>query len=510
MQYANKLMLLILDGTGVADDNRGNAVSLSKPSNLIRLWDANPHTYLHASGEHVGLPKGVYGNSEVGHMNIGGGRVILQNLPRINKAIASGSYKNNQTLAEMMRYCIEHNSAMHIMGLLSDGAVHSHIDHFIATLEVLRAHNFKQPVYIHAFTDGRDTHPQSAYIYLDKLQKAINSLQIGEIASIVGRSLAMDRNSTWPRTEKAYKLLRMGEGTRDNDWNHAIQAEYSAGRSDEYIEPIILATDPAGSRIKDGDAVLHMNYRADRAIQLSNALTQPGFNHFPVTPLQNIYFAGMVEYMKDLPKHVLFPKNTIHLSLGKLLSDAGYKQLRIAESEKFPHVTYFFNGGMPVQYMDEYRIEVPSPNVVTYDLKPEMSAPEMTDIILERITMQMYDIYIVNFAPPDMVGHTGNLEAGVKAMQATDHNVGKLVERFTAAGGTVIITADHGNIEEMIKINTGEVDTEHSNAPVPFIVIDPQNRVKTLRTGALKDIAPTILKLLELNIPEEMNGAPLY
>ncbi|KKR06067.1 MAG: 2,3-bisphosphoglycerate-independent phosphoglycerate mutase [candidate division WS6 bacterium GW2011_GWF2_39_15] len=504
-----KVLLIIMDGLGAAPQNRGNAVSLANPKNLIQLWDTFPHTYLLASSEAVGLPANTKGNSEVGHLNIGAGNVVTQTLPRINKSITGGSYQDNNTLWEALRHAIKHRSNIHLMGCLSDGSVHSHINHFIATIEFFAANNFTGEVLIHAFTDGRDTPPDHGRNYLAKMQNTVDKLGIGRIATVCGRSIAMDRSMRWGKTEAAYNLLTRGEGERFNAWSEVFDRNYSNGITDEFIKPAVISQNGVLPTVKSGDAVIFMNYRADRALQLTSAFTEPQFTFFSRELIPNLFFASMVEYRKGTPLHVLFPKEYITLPIGKVLSNNGIRQLRISETEKFPHVTYFFNGGMSIKYQGEDRIEVPSANVATYDLKPEMSAMEIQEILKYRISTDMYDFIVLNLANGDMVGHTGNINASIKAVQVVDHCVNELVKRFTAAGGVVIITADHGNVEEVINLKSGEIDTEHSFNPVPFIIADPDMSPRKLPYGALKDIAPTILDIMDVPIPSEMGGKSL-
>lgn len=503
-----KVMLIVMDGLGVAPHSKGNAVSIARPRNLSQFWTTYPHTYLLASAEAVGLPKGVKGNSEVGHMNIGAGNVVSQNLPRINKAISKGLFRTNNTLWDALKHAIKYKSKIHLMGCLSDGSVHAHIDHFKATLDFFALQNFTGEVIIHAFTDGRDSPPNSSSEYLKTMQEFINRKQIGRIGTIVGRSLAMDRNLTWNRTKLAYDLISSGAGTRFNSWQEAIEISYGKGKTDEFVEPSVIGN-ASENMVLDNDVVLFLNYRSDRAIQLTEAFIKPDFNAFPTKKYENFFFAGMVEYRKGFPKQVLFPKEYITLPLGKILSEHGARQLRISESEKFPHVTYFFNGGSAIRYQGEDRIEIPSPSVATYDLKPEMSAFELTTALTERITSNIYDFILVNFANTDMVGHTGNLEASIKAVQTVDQCVSSLTKRFIALGGSVLITADHGNVEEVLNLKTGEIDTEHSINPVPFIVANQEMPGRVLPYGALKDIAPTVLELMNLPIPPEVTGKSL-
>jgi 2,3-bisphosphoglycerate-independent phosphoglycerate mutase len=503
-----KVMLIIMDGLGAAPNSNGNAVSVANPKNLSQLWDTYPRTYLLASGESVGLPKGVKGNSEVGHLNIGAGTVVNQNLPRIDKAIAKDTFKTNNTLWDALKHAIKYKSKIHIMGCFSDGSVHAHINHFKATLDFFSYQNFAGDVVIHAFTDGRDTPMDKSPQFFAQIDEHIAKNGLGRIGTIVGRYLAMDRNQTWDRTAQAYNLLVNGIGEKFNNWKEAINWSYKQGKTDEFHAPIYI-NGPTGNNIAENDVVLFMNFRADRALQLTEAFINPNFTHFPVTRFKNLFFASIVEYRKSYPYHVLFPKEYISMPLGKIVSEHGLRQLRIAESEKFPHVTYFFNGGTSIKYQGEDRIEIPSPAVATYDLKPEMSAMELSSTLSDRIASDIYDFVLVNFANTDMVGHTGNIEASVKAVQVIDYLVADLVRKFTARGGSVIITADHGNIEELINLTTGQIDTEHSINPVPMIVIDKESTPKMLPYGSLKDISPTILALMGLPIPAEMTGRSL-
>ncbi len=502
-------MLIILDGLGSAPAGDGNAVVSAQPENLASLWTTNPHTYLLASGEAVGLPQNVKGNSEVGHLSIGAGSILNQNLPRINNALQKGFLETNKVLDKAVSHAQKNNSAIHLMGCLSDGAVHAHIDHFVAFLDLFVKKNFEGKVYIHAFTDGRDTPPDSAKIYLDALEGHCRKVGIGQIASLCGRYYAMDRNREWEKTEKVFKLLTEGSGQRYSTYQQAISSNYSNGNTDEFILPSLISNSNEIPIIKDNDSVIFMNFRADRAIQLTSAFVNPNFNKFKRKGIKNFFFASMMEYKKGYPPNVIFPKQYIFTPLGKVISNSGLRQLRIAESEKYPHVTYFFNGGMNVQYQGEDRIEIPSPDVATYDQKPEMNAEKVTEVLSERINSDIYDFVLLNFVNTDMVGHTGNIPAGIKAVSTIDILTNKLVKSFAAKGGTVIVTADHGNIEEMLNPRTGEMDTEHSLNPVPIIIVDSSLPKQQLPYGALKDIAPTILHLMGIPQPSEMTGKSL-
>lgn len=508
MQFkpARKLLLIIMDGIGVSQHSHGNAVTNAHPKNLEKLWNTSPHTYLLAASEAVGLPPATNGNSEVGHLNLGAGRVMYQNLPRINKSINKGNYYKNQTLEEAYKFARKRKSNIHILGCLSDGAVHSDIKHFVATLKFFSQKKLKNSkVYIHAFTDGRDTPQKSAKEYLKQLEVEINELGTGEIATICGRAIAMDRNKTWTRTQKIYELLVNGVGEKFDSWEAAIDNSYQNGKTDEFIEPSVISA----GKISNNDVVLFMNFRSDRAVQLTSAFVDSEFDKFSIKPIQNIFFASMVEYKKDFPEKVIFPKEYIKLSLGRVISEAGLTQLRIAESEKFPHVTYFLNGGVSLINRGENRIEIPSEKGLLWDQKPEMNSLKILDVLKERISYDYYNFIVLNLANGDMVGHTGNLEATTLAVEVLDYCVGELTKYMLARGGTIVITADHGNAEELINEETNKIDTEHSQNPVPFMIIQDGLQKMQLPFGALADVAPTVLSLMGIDVPGEMSGKGL-
>lgn len=506
MHIKQKVLLIIMDGVGTAPDSEGNAVVKANPQNLSSIWSTSPHTYLLASGEAVGLPKDVKGNSEVGHMNIGTGRVITQTLPRINQSIEKGLYFKNDTLQEALKYAQKSNSRIHLLGLLSDGSVHSHISHFEATVKYFAENKFNGELFIHAFTDGRDSPPNSALTYLDRMQKTLDQYSLGKIATLCGRAWAMDRNNGWERTKKAYDLLTTNTGDTCSTYKECIAKSYSKKISDEFVEPTVVVQN---SNIRPRDVVLFLNFRPDRALQLSRALVDSNFNFFPKANVYPIYFASMVEYRKKFPPKVLFPRQYINYPIGNIIASFGLRQLRIAESEKFPHVTYFFNGGASVRYTNEDRIEIPSPSVPTYDMKPEMSAIELTNQLLGKIESNIYDFIVVNLANPDMVAHSGNIPATIKAVQTVDYCVSLLTKAFTVRGGAVVISADHGNAEELLNLDTAEMDTEHSLNPVPFMIAGLNMPPRTLPYGALKDITPTILDIMGIPIPSDMTGVSL-
>lgn len=506
MGIRKKVLLIIMDGLGVAPASKGNAVVLANAHTLSSLWSTSPHTYLLASGEAVGLPKEVKGNSEVGHMNIGAGRVVIQTLPRIDQAIQKGLFFKNNTLLQSLQHTKKYNSRIHLISLLSEGGVHAHTNHMISTLEFFTRNNLSGEIYIHAFTDGRDSPVNDATRNLDRVQRYINQSGIGKIATLCGRSWAMDRNHKWERTKKAYDLLTRNIGEKCSTYNECLIKSYERNISDEFVNPTVLVPD---SEIRSGDTVLFLNFRPDRALQLTRALIEEGFNKFERVPLSNIFFASMVEYRKGFPKNILFPKQYIDLPIGNILASNGLKQLRISESEKFPHVTYFFNGGTNVKYSGEDRVLVQSPQVPTYDLQPEMSAVKMTDILVERIRSDIYDFIVVNFANPDMVAHSGNIEATIRAVKTVDTCVNRLVKEFNVKDGITVITSDHGNAEELINLDTNEMDTEHSYNPVPLVVAGNGLRNMKLQYGSLKDISPTILHIMGISIPNEMTGKSL-
>jgi 2,3-bisphosphoglycerate-independent phosphoglycerate mutase len=505
MKAKQKVLMIVLDGLGAAPKNNGNAVVLANPQNLSTLWNIYPHTYLLASGEAVGLPKDVRGNSEVGHLNLGAGNPVAQTLPRINNAIKRGLIYGNDTLRAALEHAQTYKSTIHIMGLLSDGSVHSHIDHFKTAIDFLAKANFENNVFIHAFTDGRDTPPNSALQYLTDIDKYCMERGIGKIGTIIGRYFAMDRNNQWDRTERAYFLLTRNIGQKFSSYGEAIDTYYQKGVTDEFMEPLVIND----STVKANDVIIFLNYRPDRALQLAQALNATVFDNFKRDEIPNLFFAGMVEYSKGFPHNVIFPKQYVTLPVGKVIDSVGLRQLRIAETEKFPHVTYFFNGGASVVYANEDQIAIPSPSVATYDLKPEMSAPQLLNVLSRNIAGKSYDFILVNFANADMVGHTGVLDAGIKAVQTVDYCVHQLVNQFLGQGGAVIITADHGNVEEMINLENGSVDTEHSLNPVPCIIAGTSLTNRFLPYGALKDIAPTILDIMGITKPSEMNGQSL-
>lgn len=508
------LVLVILDGFGLAPPYPGNAIANANLLCFNRLYQAYPHCQLHASGGAVGLPHGVMGNSEVGHMNIGAGRIVYQTLPRINSAITNGSYYDNATMLKAIEHCKANNSDFHIMGCASTGSVHSTVEHIYATLFLLQKHGFDgKKVFLHCFTDGRDTPPQSGKFFLEQIQNECQRRGVGRIASIIGRYFAMDRNTKWDRIKKAYDLLTEGAGEVFNSVDEAMDASYAKNVTDEFIEPVVIkGADGSIAKVKKGDVLFFFNYRADRAIQISKAFVEEEFTEFERKPkIEDLFYVGMTQYDRNLtPKmHLTFEPENVVMPIGRVISEYHLRQLRIAETEKFAHVTFFINGGRDLIFENEDRILVPSPKVATYDLKPEMSTYEITQVLVNKIKLDIYDFIVINIAAPDMVGHTGNFEATIKALQATDKNLDKIIVNTLARGGAVVITADHGNAEVMIDYETGEPNTEHTTNPVPFIYVGPNARPIELPLGLLEDIAPTILNLMQLPVPTTMSGRNL-
>ncbi len=505
------LLLIILDGWGWRDELEGNAIRLAGTPNLDRYQREYPFTLLKCSGEAVGLPEGQMGNSEVGHLNIGAGRIVYQDLTRINLAIKEGSFFENQVLKEAFVRAKSSGGKIHLMGLVSDGGVHSHMEHLYALLQMAQIHGLCQKTFVHAFTDGRDTPPTSGVKYIQALVQKMVELNCGQIAMVSGRYYAMDRDKRWDRTELAWRALVLGEGRQAEDPVKAVEAAYERGETDEFIKPtVIVRQGRPVALVEDGDVIIFFNFRADRARQLTMALTQDGFKGFkrPCFP-RLAYFVCMTLYDETFDLPVAFPPEHLKHIWGEEVSRAGIRQLRIAETEKYAHVTYFFNGGEENPFPLEDRRLIPSPREVpTYDLKPEMSALEVTEEVIKRIKDRNYGFIVMNYANGDMVGHTGVLEAAITAVRVVDECVGRVVEAFRKyQGGPVIVTADHGNCEQMID-DTGP-HTAHTANPVPFYLIDDRFKGASLRQGILADIAPTGLFLMGLPIPSEMTGRPL-
>ena len=498
-------MLMILDGFGINENDNANAIKIANTPNIDRLMKTCPTCKMYTSGLNVGLPDGQMGNSEVGHTNIGAGRIIYQELTRITKSIEDGDFFSNPEFVKAIEYCKEHNSKLHIMGLLSDGGVHSHIRHLYALLELAKRKDFEN-VYVHCFMDGRDTPPSSGETYITELESKMKEKGVGKIATISGRFYSMDRDKRWQRIEKAYRALVYGEGEKATSAITAIEDSYQKDVFDEFMLPtVIMNGNEPVAKIEKNDAVIFFNYRTDRAREITRTLVDKDFNEFEANKDLNLFYVCMTTYDETMPNVVVaFKQEDLKNTFGEYVSNQGLKQLRIAETEKYAHVTFFFNGGKEEQYEGEDRILVPSPKVETYDMKPEMSAYEVTEKLLDAINSKKYDTIILNYANPDMVGHTGNLEAAVKAVETVDECVGKVVEAVEAQNGVLIITADHGNIEQMVDYKTGEPHTAHTTNPVPLMLVGMEN-VK-LRDGILADLAPTMLDIMNLEKPKEMTG----
>ena len=501
------LVLTILDGWGEREALPDNAIETAKTPVWHRLLASSPHSELEASEHFVGLPDGQMGNSEVGHTNLGAGRLVLQDLPRIDAAIARGEVASLPALKDFIERLKESRGTAHILGLLSPGGVHSHQDQIAAFARILASSGV--PVAIHAFLDGRDTPPKSALSYLDKFLADLRGAGSLEIATVGGRYFAMDRDRRWERIEKAFCAILLGEGERAENPFEAVAAAYRRGESDEFVRPTVIAR-YAG--MKDGDGLFLANFRADRVREIASALLDPDFAGF--RRAKTVRFAaaiGLVEYSAGLNAHLktLFPPEDLSDTFGEVIAKAGLRQLRIAETEKYAHVTFFFNGGRETQFPGEERILVPSPKVATYDLKPEMSADEVTNKVVAAIRERRFDVVILNYANADMVGHTGSIAAARKAVEAVDRCLGRLEEAVEKEGGTLVVTADHGNAEMMRDPRTGEPHTAHTLSPVPFLIVNPPFPIARLESGRLADVAPTLLDLLGLRQPQAMTGRSL-
>ena len=499
------VMLMILDGFGINEKEDGNAVKLANTPNIDKLMKKYPNTDIYASGPHVGLPEGQMGNSEVGHTNIGAGRIVYQELTKITKSIEDGNFFAIPEFIEAIENCKKYNSKLHILGLVSDGGVHSHIRHLYGLLEMAKRRDFEN-VYVHCFLDGRDTPPASAENYITQLEEKMREKGIGKIASLSGRYYAMDRDKRWDRVKKCYDALVNGEGNKATSATIAIENSYQKEVFDEFVEPTVICNGETPiATIQEHDSVIFFNFRPDRAREITRTIVDKDFNEFE-TKKMDTYFVCFTNYDETMPNvKIAFKKEPLVNTFGEVISKNGMTQLRIAETEKYAHVTFFFNGGEEKQYEGEDRILVPSPKVETYDLKPEMSAHEVTDKVVEALKSDKYDVIILNFANTDMVGHTGSLPAAIKAVETIDRCVEKIVEAILAHHGTILITADHGNCEQMIDYKTGEPHTAHTTNPVPLILVTENNKLK-IKEGKLADLAPTMLELLGIEKPEEMTG----
>jgi 2,3-bisphosphoglycerate-independent phosphoglycerate mutase len=510
------IVLTVLDGWGYRAETKGNAIALARKPNYDALLRKFPNTLIHTSGPFVGLPEGQMGNSEVGHLNIGAGRIIQMDITRIDAMIASGDFFRQPLLLEAMQR--GRTRQLHLLGLVSNGGVHSHIQHLFALLRMAKENKVER-VFVHAFMDGRDTPPESGIEFLRQLEQKMRELNCGQIATIGGRYYAMDRDNRWERVERAYRAVAHGDaGAKFSDPIAAIRASYEKGVSDEFVIPAVITTaaqqgKPAAPRgkIRDDDAVIFFNFRADRARQMTRALADPGFDKFSDSARpKNLCYVAMTQYEKTWSwlRFVLGPEKVEHI-LAEVFGELGYRNLRCAETEKYAHVTYFFNGGVEKAYPGEERILVPSPKVPTYDLQPEMSAAGVTDAVIKAVEKGDFDAIIMNFANADMVGHTGKLEAAIKAVETVDGCLGRIFQSLQPRGGAWIITADHGNAETMIDPVTGGPHTYHTTNPVPLILLGEDGHVRLRPGGSLRDIAPTLLGVLGVAAPREMTGRDL-
>lgn len=507
MENKKKILLIILDGFGLSESSEGNAIRSANPEFLNKLFRERPCTRLGCSGPSVGLPDGQMGNSEVGHLNIGAGRVVYQDISRINRSIEDGSFFDNPALNQFMNSLVESGKVLHLLGLVSNGGVHSHISHLIACLKLAKLKGL-QKVFVHAFTDGRDASPTSGVHFIKELVDQMKSLGIGSVASISGRYYAMDRDNRWDRLEKAYNALVHGVGNRVSDPVIAVEASYKANVTDEFVVPVVIeAGGQPVATIENGDGVLAFNFRADRMKQLTRALTEENFNQFKRKELE-IKFASFTQYFDSSGIPAAFPPEEIKDVLGEVISKNGIPQFRAAETEKFAHITYFLNGRVEAPFPLEERQMIPSPKVKTYDLKPEMAAFEIGDVIMEKLQTRKFPVIIANIANCDMVGHTGVFEATVKAVNAVDGVLSKVIPVAYDLGYDCIITGDHGNAEQMFDLKTGEPFTENTTNPVPLCLLS-RDHYEFKSEGKLCDVAPTVLDLIGLPIPPAMEGSSL-
>jgi 2,3-bisphosphoglycerate-independent phosphoglycerate mutase len=510
MSRPSPLALIILDGFGLRDEQYGNAVAQAKKPNFDRYWNQYPHTTLKASGLAVGLPEGQMGNSEVGHLNIGAGRIVYQELTRVSKEIEEGKFFENETFLETTRYVKEKEGrSLHLYGLLSDGGVHSHIDHLFALLELCKREEVKR-VFLHAFLDGRDVAPESAIDYMEKTLAKMKELGVGKIATVQGRYYAMDRDKRWERTEKAYRAMVYGDAPHYTDPIKAVKESYEKSISDEFVMPVVIVDEkdqPVGL-VKSEDAVIFFNFRPDRAIQISQAFTNEDFRGFDrgENYPRNLHYVCLTKFSESIDGYVAYKPTNLDNTMGEVISQHGLTQLRIAETEKYPHVTFFFSGGREQEFPGEKRVLIPSPKVATYDLKPEMSAYEVAAACVKEIEEEHPDVIILNFANPDMVGHSGKLEPTIKAVEAVDECLGKVVDSVLAQGGIAVIIADHGNADIMMD-EEGRPVTSHTLSPVPCIVT--KKGIELREDGILADVSPTMLTLLGIAQPPEMTGKTL-
>ena len=501
--------LIILDGYGINPKKEGNAILNANKPNLDKIFSSYPTTRVKTSGLDVGLPDGQMGNSEVGHTNIGAGRIVYQELTRITKSIQDGDFFKNEEYLKAIENCKNHGSKLHIYGLLSDGGVHSHITHLYGLLELAKKEGLRE-VYVHCFLDGRDTPRTSGKGFVEELENKMKEIGVGKIATISGRFYAMDRDNRWERVVLAYNAMVLGEGNTAKSATRAIEDSYAKEEFDEFVKPVVIIENGAPvAKIEEWDSVIFYNYRPDRAREITRALVDEEFNGFiRKNGYFNLCYVCMTQYDETMPNvSVAFKPQQLVNTFGEYISNLGYKQLRIAETEKYAHVTFFFNGGVEKEYEGEDRALIPSPKVETYDLKPEMSAYEVADEAVSRIKSKKYDVMILNFANPDMVGHTGVFDAAVAAIEAVDKCVKKVVDAILEQGGVALITADHGNAEQMVDYETGKPFTSHTTYEVPLAIVGLGDR--KLKAGRLSDLAPTMLDIMGLEKPNEMTGSSL-
>ena len=513
--------LIIRDGWGYSENKEYNAIYKANPQNHINYINNYPTNLINTSGEYVGLPAGNQGSSEVGHLNIGAGRIVPQNLVRINRDIKDNKFQKNESILKAIEHAKKNKSNIHIFGLVQDQGVHAHTDHLLAYLKTFKNNDIPgENVYIHVISDGRDTPPKSAKTYVKEVIDFVDKFNYGKIASITGRYFAMDRDTRWDRTKKFYDLLTKGKSEHEffDNVNDAIENGYENDETDEFIKPRKIK---GFKKISDNDTLVFFNYRFDRTRQITKAFVKKDFNEFEIKNYKNLFFLAATEYYEELKDEknahveIAYPLLKMKNLLGKVISENGLNQLRIAETEKYAHVTFFFNGQQDIVYENEDRILVDSPKVSTYDKKPEMSAYEVTDKVLEAISKDKYDLIVLNFANPDMVGHTGDFDATVKAIKTVDECVGKVTDKILEKDGIVLLTADHGNAEQMQIPGTESPQTAHTSSPVPFTIISKRkelqkDKIEIIENGKLADIAPTILKLLNIKIPDEMTGSVIY
>jgi 2,3-bisphosphoglycerate-independent phosphoglycerate mutase len=502
-----KTIIAIMDGYGLREARENNATRLATTPHLNAIFEQYPHVTLKTSGRDVGLPAGQMGNSEVGHLNIGAGRIVYQDITRIDRAIEDGDYYQSPALNNLLDDLERRNRFLHLLGLVSSGGVHSSMEHLRATLEFCRRRNFRRVV-LHAFTDGRDTPPQSGIGFITEVESWMLELGVGRIQTVSGRYYAMDRDKRWDRVQKAYRAIAQAEGNYAPSTIAALEASYAAGVTDEFVIPTIIESAGETQSLTSEDGVFFFNFRADRTRELTDALTMPSFDAF-AAPVKVTHFVTMTRYREDYNFPVVSPPQKLTNILGERIAEAGLKQLRIAETEKYPHVTFFFNGGEETPFPGEFRILIPSPRIATYDLQPEMSAPEVTDKLVAAIASDAYDFIVVNFANCDMVGHTGVLEAAIRAVEAVDVAIGRVWDAAREHGYALLLTSDHGNSEEMWDPTTNGPHTAHTTNPVPLVLLTPDNTARLRDGGRLADLAPTVLELMQLPQPPEMTGQSL-